>query len=158
MIRLEQCSHPFFALALLLAVPGHLTAQAEAIDFAVPAYQQAATEAFLRNDAVAIDSLLADDFTLTDSRGVVSGREDAVAAARAREATYTEFRNVDQRVRLYLDGQVAVVTGRTLIEGRTADGTRFSQDLPFTDTLVRIGGRWRMVASHVSRPPGPDWD
>lgn len=141
-----------FVFAILVLVPGVLHAQSDGAVEEVLAYQQAATDAFLRNDAAAIDSLLADDFTLTDSRGGISGRHDAAAAARARSVEYTVFRNVDQRVRLYLGDQVAVVTGRTQIEG-TADGTPFRQDLPFTDTLVRLNGRWRMVASQVSRPP-----
>ena len=141
-----------FALTILVLVPGPLLAQSDRVVEEVLAYQQAATDAFLRNDAAAIDSLLAEDFTLTDSRGGISGRHAAAAAARARSVEYTVFRNVDQRVRLYLGDQVAVVTGRTLIEG-TADGARFRQDLPFTDTLIRRDGRWRMVASHVSRPP-----
>jgi len=141
------------AIAVLVLVPGPLRAQSHGVVEGVLAYQQAATDAFLRNDAAAIDSLLADDFTLTDSRGGISGRDDAAAAARARSVEYTVFRNVDQRVRLYLGDQVAVVTGRTLIEGTTADGARFRQDLPFTDTLIRRDGRWRMAASHVSRPP-----
>lgn len=140
-------------VAILVLLPGRLLAQSDGVVEEVLAYQQAATDAFLRNDAAAIESLLADDFTLTDSRGGISGRHDAAAAARARSVEYTMFRNVHQRVRLYLRDQVAVVTGRTLIEGTTVDGTRLRQDLPFTDTLIRREGRWRMVASHVSRPP-----
>jgi len=134
-----------------LAAQGTAKADSAAVR-AVLVYQDAATEAFRRNDAAAIDTLLADDFVLTDSRGGRSGRADAVREARQGTVRYTEFRNVDQQVRLYLKGQAAVVTGRTLIAGATADGTPIRQDLPFTDTLVRVRGRWRMVASHVSRP------
>jgi ketosteroid isomerase-like protein len=144
--------------SLLLAVlllPVTVVAQDPAATQAVLAYQDAATDAFLRNDAEAIDTLLADDFSLTDSRGTVSTRANAVAEARARTVSYTDFRNVNQRVRLYLGGRVAVVTGRTIVAGSTRDGTTFRQDLPFTDTLVLQDGRWRMVASHVSAPPSP---
>jgi ketosteroid isomerase-like protein len=147
------------ALALVLATAALPTAaplaaqSAGDVEAEILRYQSAATDAYLRNDATAIDTLLADDFTLTDSRGRITSKADDVRAARAREVTYTEFRNVDQKVRVY--GQAAVVTGRTLIQGETKDGTRIALDLNFTDTLVRQGGRWRMVASHVSRPPAP---
>jgi ketosteroid isomerase-like protein len=121
--------------------------------------QDAATEAYRRNDAAAIDSLLlsllADDFTLTNRRGQVTTKADDVPAARAREVRFDEFRNVDQTVRLHAGRQVAVVTGRTLNRGAGPDGNAFAQDLPFTDTLVRIGGRWRMAASHVSAATPP---
>ena len=142
------------ALALLTVAAPPAVAQDGRAVRAVLAYQTAATAAFLRNDAAAIDTLLADDFTLTDSRGRISGRADAVREARARTVAYTRFENVDQRVRLYDGGRVAVVTGRTLITG-TAGRDAFEQDLPFTDTLVRIRGRWRMVASHVSSRAAP---
>ena len=142
-------------LLLALLIPAAATAQDSTAIRAVLRYQDAATNAFLRNDAVAIDTLLADDFTLTDSRGTVSTRADAVAEARAKSVTYTAFHNVDQMVRFYDNGRVALVLGRTIVAGRTADGTTFRQDLPFTDTLVMIDGRWRMVASHVTAPPQP---
>ena len=141
-----------FVAALALAPSTAVSQGAQAVRD-VLTYQTAATDAFLRNDADAIDSLLADDFTLTDSRGRISSRADAAAEARAGAVRYSEFRNVDQQVRLYLGGRVAVVTGRTLVAGTTADGASFRQDLPFTDTLVLLAGRWRMVSSHVSAPP-----
>lgn len=63
-----------------LLLPVAVCAQDSTAIHAVLEYQKAATDAFLRNDAVAIDTLLVDDFTLTDSRGMVSTRADAVAA------------------------------------------------------------------------------
>ena len=137
----------------LLSIPAAAHAQDSTAIRVVLEYQKAATDAFLRNDAVAIDTLLADDFTLTDSRGMVSTRAEAVAEARAKSVTYTAFHNVDQKVRFYHDGRVALVLGRTIVAWRTADGTTFQQDLPFTDTLILMHGRWRMVSSHVSAPP-----
>jgi hypothetical protein len=142
-------------MMLALLIPVVAPAQDSTAIRAVLQYQKAATDAFLHNDALAIDTLLADGFTLTDSRGMVSGRAEAVAEARAKTVTYTAFHNVDQRVRFYDNGRVALVLGRTIVAGRTRDGTTFAQDLPFTDTLVLIHGRWRMVASHVSASPSP---
>ena len=117
----------------------------------VVAYLHAACEAYRRNDAAAIDSLIADDYTLTNSRGEITTKSDDLKAARAEETRYSEFRNVDMRPRVY--GNTVVVTGRTLIKGKARDGTPFDLALRFTDTVVRLDGRWRLVASHVSRLP-----
>ena len=61
---------------------------------------------------------------------------------------YDVFRNRDSKVRLY--GDAAVVTGITRVEGK-ADGKPYSLDFQFTDTYVRKGGEWVIVASQAAR-------
>jgi ketosteroid isomerase-like protein len=146
-------------LALLFVImaarPAAGSAQAQAGTSAVVseilAYQDAATEAFRRGDSAAVDSLLADDFTLTGTTGERTTKWQEIAGLRS--VRFTVFRNVEQQVRLYDGGRAAIVTGRTLIAGESRAGGSFDQDVTFTDTLVRIGGRWRMVASHASPTP-----
>jgi ketosteroid isomerase-like protein len=140
-------------LGAALAQPACAAAQAADPVREILQYQDAATEAFRRGDALAIDTLLADDFTLTSSTGERTTKAEEMASVRSGAVRFTEFRNVDQTVRLYAGGTAAVVTGRTLIDATTRSGTRIEQDVTFTDTLVRIGGRWRMVASHASPTP-----
>ena len=139
-------------IGLLLA--GSVTpALAQADD--VLAAEAAALEAYRTNDTAGINRWVADDYTLTDSRGKIVTKTEDLAAARDKAVEFSQFKNVDQRVRFYLDGTVAVVTGRTLVAGVTRDGTAFDQDLPFTDTWILTDAGWRIVASHVSprRPP-----
>jgi ketosteroid isomerase-like protein len=123
----------------------------------VLAAEAAALEAYRTNDTAGINRWVADDYTLTDSRGRIVTKAEDLAAARDQAVEFSRFTNVDQQVRLYLDGTVAVVTGRTLVAGVTHDGTAFDQDLPFTDTWILTDSGWRIVASHVSpRRPTPE--
>jgi hypothetical protein len=93
---------------------------------------------------------LDEGFTLTDSRGGVTTREENLTEVRNREPRYEVFRNHHMKVRLY--GQAAVVNGITSVKG-TAGGQPFEADFQFTDTLVKRGGSWVLVASHATRLP-----
>ena len=68
---------------------------------------------------------------------------------RNRDVEYTAFRNEGMKVRIY--GQTAIVTGRTIVQGTTRAGDKIDIEVQFTDTLVLMDGRWRMVAGHVAR-------
>lgn len=136
---------------LLLATPAIVPAQTKPDPrvAAVLAFEVAAANAYGRNDAAALDTLLADDFTLTDSKGVVTTKADDLRAARNRDIEFTVFRNDDMQIRLY--GNTAIVLGRTVLKGKARDGSMVDVLVQFTDTVVLIDGRWRFVAGHVSR-------
>lgn len=116
---------------------------------AIFAYEHAACDAYRRNDAAAIDSLIGPGYELTDSKGVITTKADDIKAARNRDVEYTAFRNEGMKVRIY--GQTAIVTGRTIVQGTTRAGDKIDIEVQFTDTLVLMDGRWRMVAGHVAR-------
>lgn len=117
----------------------------------VLAFEREVCSAYERNDALAINRLVADDYTLTDSFGHITTKADDLKAARAKDVQYTVFRNEDMRIRFY--GDTAIVTGKTVVRGAARDGTLVDVLVQFTDTVVKIGGRWRLVAGHVSRLP-----
>ncbi len=106
-----------------------------------------ACAAFEKGEADYLVEFLDESFTLTDTRGQVTTREQNLAEVRKREPRYDVFRNHGMKVRVY--GDSAVVTGITSIKG-TSGGTAFAVDVQFTDTLIKRDGKWRMVASHVS--------
>jgi ketosteroid isomerase-like protein len=116
---------------------------------AILAYERAACAAYQRNDATAIDSLVHDSYTLTDSKGVITTKADDLRDARTRAIEFTTFHNEDMKVRVY--GNSAVVTGRTILKGNAKDGSAVDIEVQFTDTVVLLNGRWRIVAGHVSR-------
>lgn len=116
---------------------------------AILAYERAACAAYQRNDAAALDSLIHDSYLLTDSKGVITTKADDLRDARSRAIEFTTFHNEDMKVRVY--GNSAVVIGRTILKGRARDGSAVDVEVQFTDTVVLIDGRWRIVAGHVSR-------
>ena len=104
-------------------------------------------DAFEREDADWLEKHLDPTFTLTSSTGKVTTRADEVADLRS-GTKYDVFRNRDSKVRVY--GDAAVVTGITRVEGKS-DGKPYSLDFQFTDTYVRKGGEWVIVASQAAR-------
>lgn len=105
-------------------------------------------EAFRTADAKTIARIEDERYTLTDSRGGVSGRDGDVAEANKRDPHYSEFRNHDQKIRFY--GDTAIVNGITSLKGESG-GKSFTGDFQFTDTWIKRGGEWKIVSSHASR-------
>jgi len=140
---------PFFLLGLLSLLPAPASTADPVAE--VLAFEVAACAAYQRNDARAIDTLVADGYALTDSRGQIVPKAEDLRAARDRDVSFSEFRNVDMSVTLF--GTTAIVRGRTLVKGRARSGESVDVDVMFTDTVVRLGGRWQLVAGHVNRTP-----
>lgn len=140
-------------LLSLLLVGGALAplsahGQAASVE-SVLSFERAVAQAYGSNDAAALDTLLADDFTLTNGKGIIATKADDLRSARQHEVEYSTFRNEDVKVRLY--GNTAIVLGRTIIKGKASDGSLVDVEVQFTDTAVLLNGRWRFVAGHVSR-------
>jgi ketosteroid isomerase-like protein len=108
--------------------------------------------AFERGDVAFLEAFLGDGFTLTNGSGEITSRKQTLDEVRRREPRYEVFRNSRMRVRLY--GDTALVLGITTVKGSSA-GRPFAAELAFTDTLLKRGGRWVIVASHASRAPAP---
>jgi ketosteroid isomerase-like protein len=104
--------------------------------------------AFEAGDTATLRRYMDRTFTQTSSRGEVTDFAQNLAEVAKREPHYDEFRNHDQKVRLY--GDAAIVLGITTVRG-TADGKPIAADFQYTDTWIRRGGVWRIVASHASR-------
>jgi ketosteroid isomerase-like protein len=110
--------------------------------------ERAGCLAYEHNSVEGLRSFLEDDYTLTDSKGIVTTKQDDLDDFLKGRIHYTAFFNKGMKVRLY--GDAAVVIGQTVVRG-TSQGQPFDVEVQFTDTLVRRGGRWRLAAGHVSR-------
>ena len=94
-----------------------------------------------------------EDYTLTNSTGKITTRADDIGEARKNDPNYEIFENYDMKVRLH--GDAAVVTGKTHTKG-VSGGKPFDAQFQFTDTFVKDGGRWRLLAGHVSKLPAKE--
>ena len=106
--------------------------------------------AYLKGDTDAIARGVMEDYTLTNSTGKITTRAEDIEEAKRNDPKYEVFENHDMKVRVH--GDTAVVTGRTHTKG-ISGGKAFDSVFQFTDTFVKDGGRWRLLAGHVSKLP-----
>ncbi len=109
--------------------------------------------AYLKSDADGIAQGVMEDYTLTNSVGKITTRANDIAEAKKNDPKYEIFENNDMKVRVY--GNAAVVTGKTHTKG-ISGGKPFDLQFQFTDTFIKDGGRWRLLAGHVSKLPAKE--
>lgn len=112
-------------------------------------------EAIVRGDAAAYDRIMADDYTFTSPTGEVSDKAREIERTKSGDVKFESGRADDVRTRIY--GDTAVVTGLWISKGKYK-GQDFSGKDRFTTVFVKRGGRWQLVAEHVTsvaaQPPG----
>jgi ketosteroid isomerase-like protein len=105
--------------------------------------EDAWAQAVVRRDAKALGRLIAPRWTYSDESGLMD-RQAGIAAFVSGTDTVTEASNADMRAQVY--GNAAVVTGILRMKGRGPSGP-FDRRYRYTDTWVRMDGRWQAVAS-----------
>jgi ketosteroid isomerase-like protein len=141
----------FRKLAFLAAVGAASASAAPADDEKIVAqldreYQYAVK----MNDVATIERIHADDMILVTGRGAVFRGKDIEDRALRRAATYEQQDEVEgtQKVRVW--GDTAVVTALLWLKGTDAERGAFDYKLWFSDTYVRINGKWRYVFGQAS--------
>src|SRR5256885_4093941 len=102
------------------------------------------TVGLTHRDAAVFRRLLADGFIYTEDDRTV-GRDDVLRDIVAGPDTVEAARNEEMGVHRF--GSTAVVTGWLVVRGRGASGP-FDRRYRFTDTWLRRGERWQIVAAH----------
>jgi ketosteroid isomerase-like protein len=141
-----------FALTFLVSLPLAFAQENEQANAVLQAERDLAA-AYQRSDADGIAQGVMEDYTLTNSMGKVTTRADDIAEAKKNDPKYEIFENSDMKVRVH--GDAAVVTGKTHTKG-VSGGKPFDFQFQFTDTLVKDGVRWRLLAGHVSKLPAKE--
>ncbi len=100
--------------------------------------------ALIHRDAAVFRRLLADGFIYTEDDRTMS-RDDVLHDVVAGPDTVTTAHNEAMRVDRF--GATAVVTGWLVVGGHGPNGS-FERRYRFTDTWVKGGGRWQIVAAH----------
>lgn len=106
--------------------------------------------AVVRRDAAAFNRLLATDFVYTEDDRVYT-KEQLIKEVTTSSDTVTSGRNEDLSVRVY-GNHTAVATGWLVLEGHGAGGA-FTARYRYTDTWVKFGPRWRVVAAQDYKKP-----
>lgn len=107
-------------------------------------------DAYEQNDPVAMDRIVADDFTITFPSGRVQTKPELMATIKSpRRAGQPRQRFYTDGVQSRAYGDTVILVGRVTAEYER-DGKPFKETSRYTDTYVRRGGRWQVVASHLS--------
>ncbi len=104
-----------------------------------------------RNDTAALDRIYADSYTLTNENGVLLTKAPRLAAIKSGELKFESIVFDEVNVRLYGNTAVATyrVTSKLQFKGQEAGGQFRS-----TVTLVKMKGRWQLVAAQTTRIAG----
>lgn len=97
-----------------------------------------------------LDQILADDYILTDSDGNLETKAQLLTWLKSGEMVFISAVGEGMKVRVY--GDAAVVRGLNTEKSRNK-GKDTSGQYQWTDTWVKLAGRWQCVATHASRIP-----
>lgn len=115
---------------------------------AVIAADRALQRAVLERDLAAFAVCLADDYRLVDSLGVLHDKSAVIAQLGDPEVRIVTYETQDPQIRVH--GDVAVVIA--VLQQRGIDhGKPYDAPVRFTDTWVRMDGRWVCLSGHASR-------
>lgn len=104
-------------------------------------------QAELKNDAQALELILAEDFVMTVGDGGTLNKKETLDSVRDKTYKPTLLQSEGMKVRMHGNG--AVVTGEYHEKG-TDKGKPFDRRGRFTDTWMYFDNRWQCVASHFS--------
>jgi ketosteroid isomerase-like protein len=104
-------------------------------------------KAVMTNDPAGIGSIEASDFSYVLDNYSGNNKGDLAVAKQAGMSGSAEL--TDLKVRLL--GDVAIVTGKTMLRNATFRAEDISGDYLFTDVFAKRDGRWQVVASHASK-------
>ena len=107
------------------------------------------TQAFVSRDAAVVESILADNYVLTDEKGKVFNRSSAIKEFKSETDTLEKSTNSNVVVHP-ISSNAAVVTGMTNDIGKDNSGKKFDRVFRWTDTFVNRNGKWECVASQVA--------
>jgi len=130
-----------FSLVLLAAQ----TPQSDSVAAQIRRLESARRAAHLHNDAVQLDSILADDFVDVGLNGVHRTKQQNVDDTRTGTIRWTRLAVSNEQIRVF-DSTAAVVTGEQDAAG-TYRGQPFARKTRYLRMYLKRGGRWRNVAA-----------
>lgn len=136
-------------LLCLLATATSLAAQEKSDAAAIRALELKWTESYKQHNIEILSSLLAEDFVITIEDGSVYSKAGYISHS-ADSATHVQVAEIaDLKVRVH--GDTAIVTGAYHEKGESGAKPYEYHDR-LTDTWMKLGGKWQVVASHYSVP------
>ena len=134
---------PLIVLAVaVLAGPAY----ADALD-EVRRLDSEITVATWSGDAEWFEENLTDDYVLITPGGTIRTKRDVIRELATPGLRMEPYEPREVNIRFY--GDAAVVTGR-MLQRFSIGGTRYANDLRYTDIYVKRKGRWVLASGHTS--------
>ena len=105
-------------------------------------------KAYAEQDVALLDSILAEEFRLIDGDGNWFTKADELEYIRHNKPAYDALVFRVKRLDIF-DGDTAIVAGEGTVTGRDDNGA-YVMTYQSTNVLVKRGGTWKAVSSHVS--------
>ena len=147
----QRVLHLVFALLVVFAMPAKAQPNQRASEQALFKLEDDFTKAVVKRDAAALRKLVAPKWVYSDESGVMD-REAGIRAFTSGPETVSEASNADMKAMVY--GDAAVVIGILQVKGRGPSGP-FTRRYRYTDTWVKLDGRWQCVAAQDYLMPEP---
>jgi ketosteroid isomerase-like protein len=116
----------------------------------ITALENAWNEASQKYNVSWFEKYLADSYVGTDEEGKVSDKAMVTERVKNKVAKIEAVSNENVKVQLY--GDTAIATGIFVVKGTFKEKDN-SGKYPWTDTWIKLNGRWQCVASHNSKLP-----
>lgn len=107
------------------------------------------TDAYKYRDISILSSLLAEDFVITVEDGSTYGKSGYITHTADSSIHVDTAEQSGVKVRIH--GNTAIVTGGYHEKG-TSKGKPYEYRDRFTDVLMKVNGKWQVIASHYSVP------
>jgi len=112
-------------------------------------------DAYEQNSAEEMERIVADDFIITFPNGAMQTKPQLMEMIKApRRPGQPRMKFYTEGVRSRAYGDTVILTGKVIAEYER-DGKTVKEPSRYTDTYVRSGGRWQVVASHLSNVEEP---
>lgn len=143
-------------LVLLLLCLAPLTVQGQDAASDVRQLERRWLDAYERLDDKAMDTIVADDFTITFPDGTVQNKTQVIDSLKPRTTpspTTSKFQTEEVQARVY--GETVILTGVVISEWFRDGKSAGKSAMRYTDTYVKRNGKWQVVASHLSGSKKP---
>ncbi|HKP71890.1 MAG TPA: nuclear transport factor 2 family protein [Pyrinomonadaceae bacterium] len=112
-------------------------------------------DAYEQHNSQSMDRIVADDFTITFPNGDIQTKPQIMTMIKAPlRAGQPSMRFYTEDVQSRSYGDTVILMGRVVTEYQR-EGKTVREQSRYTDTYVKKGGRWQVVASHLSNAPAP---
>jgi ketosteroid isomerase-like protein len=143
----------FVTLAVAASLPAMPRAEKHETRHQIEQLEETWSNAILRGNVAALDTLLADDYLAITPTGILQSKEQTLASLRAGTIHFKSIDLNDRKIRLY--GTTALVTSRAEVTATGPEGN-ISGSYRYTRVYVKDAhGAWRIVSFEASKIKEP---